>query len=194
MIVHHRNLLTKDGFLLQTFIQSLTKQVESLRSTVSKNALLGFKDMIESLKKRMDNDLDSLFSATMKKATDTNIFLSKAATDVLISMCNNCNEVKVMNALSSLASKKAAIVKIKILICLDALVKNLSDKIIDFKENILFMKYVTSYLADASEKVRNNAKTLLFQMQKELGQKDFERLIRNTCNDQQERKINQIFR
>jgi hypothetical protein len=83
LAVHHKDLLTNDSYILQNFIQGLIKQVESLRSTVSKNALLGVKDLIESLKKNLDNEIDYLLPAVMKKATDTNVFLSKAADDVL---------------------------------------------------------------------------------------------------------------
>ena len=85
LAIHHKETFIGDVFLMQNFIQNLIKQVESLRSTVSKNALLGFKDILASLKKRMDNDLDYLLPAVMKKATDTNTFLSKAATDLLVS-------------------------------------------------------------------------------------------------------------
>lgn len=63
--------------------------MESLRSTVSKNALLGVKDLIEALKKTMDNEIDYLLPAVMKKATDTNVFLSRAADEVLIAICKN---------------------------------------------------------------------------------------------------------
>lgn len=48
--VHHKEILLKDWVVTRVFIQSLTKQLESLRSSVSKNALLGFKDILESLK------------------------------------------------------------------------------------------------------------------------------------------------
>mmetsp|Transcript_32757 Transcript_32757/g.29041 ORF Transcript_32757/g.29041 Transcript_32757/m.29041 type:complete len:102 (+) Transcript_32757:311-616(+) len=99
---------------MQNFIQNLTKQVESLRSTVSKNALLGFKDILRSLKKKMDSELDYLIPAAMKKATDTNTFLSKTATEVLISACENCTESKIINVLSSFPAKKAPSAKVKI--------------------------------------------------------------------------------
>lgn len=85
LVVHHKELFMKDAYLMQNFLQGMVKQVENLRSTVSKNALISFKDIIEILKKRMDNELDFLIPAAMKKATDTNVFLSKAATEVLIS-------------------------------------------------------------------------------------------------------------
>lgn len=89
-------------YILQNFIQGTIKQVESLRSTVAKNALLGFKDLFETLKKSLDSELDHILSATMKKATDTNIFLSKAAEDVLIAIAENSSESKVVSAIQSL--------------------------------------------------------------------------------------------
>ena len=53
-------MLINDSYILQNFIQGIIKQVESLRSTVSKNALLGVKDLFDNLKKTLDPDLDFL--------------------------------------------------------------------------------------------------------------------------------------
>lgn len=87
--IHHKELLTNDNFLMQTFVQSLIKQVDSLRSTVAKNALLGFKDLISNLKVRMDGELDHVLMPVVRRAADTNVFLSKAATDVLVAAFNH---------------------------------------------------------------------------------------------------------
>jgi hypothetical protein len=55
------------------------------------------------------------------------------------------------------------------------------------------MNYLTSYLSDASEKVRDKAKQLLNTLKETLNTKSLEKLIRNTCNDQQEKRINGFY-
>ena len=187
--MHHKDLLTNDSYILQNFVQGLIRQVESLRSTVSKNALLAFKDLSNTLKKNLDSELDHILSATMKKATDTNIFLSKAAEDVLVTISQNSNESKIINAISSLSMSRAPSAKVKIQTCLETLIKRLGNKLVVFKENIAIMSYLSSYISDASEKVRNKAKSLLETLKSTLSAKNLEKLIRNTCNQQQHKSI-----
>lgn len=50
--------------------------VESLRSSVSKNALLALNDLIKLFQKQIDTDLDLVFDKVIKKAADTNVFIS----------------------------------------------------------------------------------------------------------------------
>ena len=187
MAIFHKELLTNDSYILQNFIQGIIKQVESLRSTVSKNALIGIKDLFDNLKKQLDSDLDFIIPAWMKKASDTNIFLSKAAEEALISICRNSSETKVINSITSLSNSRAPSTKVKIQIWLDVLIKRLGDKLLTFKESPTVMAYLTTYIADASEKVRDKAKELLNTLKKSMTQKQLEKLIRTTCNEQQEK-------
>ena len=122
MAVYHKDVLTNDAYILQSFIQGMIKQVESLRSTVSKNALLGITDLFNNLKKTLDNELDFVIPSWMKKACDTNIFLSKAAEDALIAIWKNSTETKVMSSLGSVSNSRAPSTKVKIQICLEAII------------------------------------------------------------------------
>jgi hypothetical protein len=191
--VHHREILVKDWIVTRVFIQGLTKQLESLRSAVSKNALLGFKDILESLKNKMDNELDYLLPAVMKKATGTNVFLSKAAESVLVAISKNWSEIKIISAFNSLTTSKVPSTKVKMQIWIDILIKRLGNKLIAFKHNTIIMSYLTSYLTDASEKVRDKAKILLESLKQVMTPKNLEKLIRSTWNDQQEKRIFGFF-
>lgn len=51
------------------------------------------------------------------------------------------------------------------------------------------MSYLSSYISDASEKVRDKAKILLETMKKSMTPKNLEKLLRNTCNEQQHKSI-----
>ena len=193
MAIFHKEILTNDSYIFQNFIQGIIKQVESLRSTVSKNALLGIKDLFDNLKRQLDSDLDYIIPACMKKASDTNIFLSKAAEEALISIWKNSNEVKIVNAITSLSNSRAPSTKVKIQIWLEVLIRRLGEKLLTFKESPTIMAYLTAYIADASEKVRDKAKELLNILKQSMTQKSLDKLIRTTCNEQQEKRISGFY-
>ena len=50
----------------------LIKLSESLRSQVSRNALLTFSDIFENLKRQMDASLETVIPPLLRKAADTN--------------------------------------------------------------------------------------------------------------------------
>ena len=129
----------------------------------------------------------------MKKACDTNIFLSKAAEDALTAISKNSTESKVISSLGSISNSRAPSTKVKIQICLEVIIKKLGEKLLTFKDSSIIMNYITSYIADASEKVRERAKELLNTLKLTLSQKSLEKLIRSTCNDQQEKKISSFY-
>lgn len=141
----------------------------------------------------MDNELDYLLPAVMKKATGTNVFLSKAAESVLIAISKNWSEIKIITAFNSLSTSKVPSTKVKMQICLDILIKRLGNKLVSFKHNAVIMGYLTSYITDASEKVRDKAKVLLENLKQTMTPKNLEKLIRSTWNDQQEKRIFSFF-
>ena len=56
-------------------------------------------DMFIYLKRCMDPDIDNIMKILLKKASDTNVFLSEEAEKCLISMCQNCQDSKVLQCL-----------------------------------------------------------------------------------------------
>jgi len=50
--------------------------VENLRSSVAKNALLCLNELIIVLGKQVDSEIDMIFDKVIKKAADTNVFIS----------------------------------------------------------------------------------------------------------------------
>jgi len=80
-------------------ISAILKIADSLRSSLSKIALMTINDMFIFLKRCVEPDLDGIIKLLLKKASDTNIFISEEAEKALISMCNNCNESKILQIL-----------------------------------------------------------------------------------------------
>lgn len=71
-------------------ITSVIKIADSLRSSLSKIALMTLNDMIQFLKRCMDPDIDPILKVLVKKATDTNTFLSEEAEKALVNLCIHC--------------------------------------------------------------------------------------------------------
>jgi hypothetical protein len=82
--------------LLHSLITAILKIADSLRSSLAKIALMTINDMFVFLKRCVEPDLDPIIKLLLKKAYDTNIFISEEAEKSLSAMANNCNESKVL--------------------------------------------------------------------------------------------------
>lgn len=98
---HHSSLLLQQGVAqLSVIVSSLIKLAESLRSSVSKIALMTINDMIVYLKRCMEPYLDNIYKMLLKKASlDTNSFISDEADRALVSLCSYCQDSKVIRAI-----------------------------------------------------------------------------------------------
>lgn len=95
VIVHHSEVLKKH-YHEENIIEGLIAQSSSLRSAVSKNGLLAFVEIFESLKRLLDGELDNIFPVLLKRAYDTNIFISEPADQALEAMCTHCSAKTVL--------------------------------------------------------------------------------------------------
>ena len=126
----------------------------------------------------MEPDLDSLIKVLMKKGSDTNVFIADEAENALIAMCNNCSNSKVLSSLLTLNLNKSAATRQKVCKCLEAIVKNLGNNILFFKDNDKLLSFLAVYLCDASQEVRNIAKRGFQTLSAEImSQNDLEKLL-----------------
>ena len=95
--------------------------VESLRSSLSKNAVITLHDLSNKVKKNLDTELDSIFSKLLKKTLDANSFISEEVRRALVSVCSNCNETRVVTLLHNAHSSRAIPVKITIINVLESI-------------------------------------------------------------------------
>lgn len=94
---HHQSLVLQNNIgMLGTLIGQLIKIADSLRSSLSKVALMTIGDMFTFLKRCMDPYLDSLLKILLKRGSDTNTFISDEAEKALALMCNACQDTKVL--------------------------------------------------------------------------------------------------
>jgi hypothetical protein len=71
-------------------VKQLTKLSDSLRSSLSKIALITIRDMFHFLKRVMETYLDPLVKILLKRASDTSAFIADEAEAALVTMTINC--------------------------------------------------------------------------------------------------------
>jgi CLASP N terminal len=71
-------------------VTQVIKIADSLRSSLSKIALITINDMFQFLKRCMEPFLESLMKILLKKGADTNSFISEEAEKALLTMSINC--------------------------------------------------------------------------------------------------------
>jgi hypothetical protein len=96
---HHQSIILQTGNSLQSLVGTLSKHADSLRSAVSRIALMTFADMFQTLKRVMEPCLVSIVKTLIKRATDTNHFIAEEADKCLAIMVQNCQESKVLQIL-----------------------------------------------------------------------------------------------
>ena len=82
-------------------MKQLTKLSDSLRSSLSKIALITIRDMFHFLKRVMETYLDPLVKILLKRGSDTSAFISDEAEAALVTMTINCSDTKVLTCLLS---------------------------------------------------------------------------------------------
>lgn len=78
---------------LHAVVSLFVEQVENLRSTVSKNALMGLGEMFRTLKRQMDPEIDHVLAALLKKFAEKS-FLADEADKTLNLLCENVTDTK----------------------------------------------------------------------------------------------------
>lgn len=74
LIRHHSDLLV--GGTVKALVPDIMKLSESLRSTLSKSAVIVINELSSKLKRQLDSEFDLIFSKLIKKSLDTNSFIS----------------------------------------------------------------------------------------------------------------------
>ena len=77
----------------------MVKLSNSLRSSLSKIALMTIGDMFQSLKRCMETYLDPLVKILLKRGSDTSAFISEEAETALLTMTMTCSDSKVLTCL-----------------------------------------------------------------------------------------------
>lgn len=130
----------------------------------------------------------------IKRATNTNQFISEAAEQTLISCCINCSEQKVFAALQNQNLKSNAF-KEKACQCYNILIEKLGSKLKNFKDVERLVQAVTHFLDESAAEVRNKAKFGILTINNVCSsQRELEGLmLKCRLNDKQKDKIRKII-
>lgn len=155
---HSSFLNASPTFSLHTTTQDILKLVESLRSNLSKNALITLTDMCTIFKKQLDPEAEMIIAKLIKKGSDANKFISEEVKQAFIAVSQNCSETKTVPTLLSISNQKAAPAKINICLCVESIItknENRVNQVRDFDKMVLLLG---NYMLDSAVEVRNASK------------------------------------
>ena len=149
---------------------------------MAKNACMAVQVIFSELPtKDHDPNIDYVFPILIKKATDTNHFVSEQADKALVVVCHACTEAKVFNSLQS-TTGRSNVIKAKLCMAYGCLIDKLGAKIKTFKDSDRLIKTIVTYLAEAAIEVRNQAKLNILSLKYNLPNgRDFDGLLLR-CN------------
>ncbi|KEG04556.1 conserved Plasmodium protein, unknown function [Plasmodium vinckei vinckei] len=136
-ILKYHDTLFFNNFMkdLRKICRSIVELLNSPRSCVSKNALLCLTEFYSIGKKKMDCTLDDVVMPCLKKAFQTsNDFLSTAANNSLLSICNSCSESKLIAYFVKIITLKQKTYNLICLKCLIAVIIKFEENISKYKE------------------------------------------------------------
>ena len=112
----HQDLILQHGATLHSLVKQLTKLSDSLRSSLSKIALITIRDMFQFLKRCMETYLDPLVKILLKRGSDTSAFISEEAEAALLTMTINCSDTKILACLlgQQQVNSKSSLVRLRI--------------------------------------------------------------------------------
>jgi hypothetical protein len=141
-------------------ILEMLKMVNSLRSSLSKNALIFMREMAVVMPKCVDTELFTILPGIMRKCIDTNIFLAEEADQTLIKIASNCMESKVVSALLQYSNvhNKTALSKAKTALAFNVIVERMGATVVRLKDINSFLATLINYSSNASPDVRHEAR------------------------------------
>ena len=96
--------------------------------------------------------------ALLKKAADTNVFISEASDSALISVCSGLSENRVFNSLQNIQNIKSNPMKMKMALCYNALIDKLGPKFRQFQNYEKLVTMVVQFMNEGALEVRNMGK------------------------------------
>lgn len=151
---------------------------ESLRSSLSKNALIVLGEMCEFLPRSLEGDLEQLLSLLLRKSVDTNMFISEVASKALEQMCQHLSDGRLITCLlANIAAIRSSLVKAKTATCFELLITRLKGQFPKIRDFARVVKTLFDYTQDASVEVRSAAKRAFQRLSQETSQDDLDRYM-----------------
>lgn len=163
-VLHHPQTVINSG-QLHSFIRLLMKQVENLRSSLAKNALLTMADCFQGLGKQLDAEVSGMVPGLLKRAGDSSIFLSESADRALERMIEHVSTARSLAALLAGLETRSTAQRSKAAYFLYLLSK--SNKASEYslcKEFDAFKVRIVKLLQDSSPESRQSARCMIKEL------------------------------
>ncbi|OQR81281.1 hypothetical protein ACHHYP_16518 [Achlya hypogyna] len=174
LAVHVPEVVGAAGF--SACVQDVCRHIGNLRSAVAKNAMLAIETLSLHVVKRMDAELDDVVPLLLKRAADTNAFLSEAGRQTLDAVVAGCAPSRVLAAVLPQATSKNCTVRKYVAVVLGKLAAGRLDVSRDADR---LLATVCAFVNDSSNEVRDAAKPTLLAL-RQAGLTDASRL-RKVC-------------
>lgn len=145
-----------------SLVLQIIRCADSLRSSLSKNALIVIGEMCEVLTKLIEPEIEVILNCLLRKSSDTNVFISGEAEKSLFIVCQTISETKVANILfQCVNNSRSSQIKAKAALCFQKIFENRKSEIKKCKELQKMMQVLANFTKEASSEVRTNAKSAL---------------------------------
>ena len=155
----------KEIFIVAPFHSLLLQVVrcaDSLRSSLSKNAIIVIGELCEFLSKLVEPELELILNCLLRKSVDTNIFISGEAEKSLFIVCRFVNESKVVSVIfQCISSSRSSQIKAKTALCFQKIFETRNSDIRKSRDLLKIMQVLSNFTREASAEVRSNAKSAL---------------------------------
>merc|ERR1711957_257576 len=126
--------------------KDLCKIIDNLRSQVAKNGSLTASTLYQEIaSKDIDPFTETCMPVLLKRAGDTNAFISEGARQALVALWQNCGENRVFAALQNQNLKNNQL-KEQVLFCYSILAERLGSRLKNFREVERFVQTVAAFL------------------------------------------------
>eukprot|EP00753_Platysulcus_tardus_P003737 PLAT12485.3.p2 GENE.PLAT12485.3~~PLAT12485.3.p2 ORF type:complete len:680 (+),score=377.10 PLAT12485.3:79-2040(+) len=188
LAMHHGDVLMR---VLHDCVAGVVAAVDNLRSSVSKNALIALEDMFVGLQRGMDGELDSIASALIRKATDTNDFLVTAAEAALAAMVRSATGSRVLAALLNQAAHRSSVIRARAARVTAMCVAALGNRVARSREMPRLLTMTKKFLGEGNADIRSAGRRIGFHLA-ESGAIDDDELHR-LLDDRSYRKVRDLL-
>lgn len=191
---HHSAILASNTAThLHSLILDLVKIVESLRSSLVKNCILALIDLIKSLKKALDPEVEVIIGGIIKKGLETGSFLGGHVHELLAAICEICSESRIVSALLNILGAHKSLVaianppvsvKLRAIMCIEKIINKLGNRLLTFKDNEKIINLLGNFLSEGSLELRKSSKRVFMIASKESSNSiEFERLVQRSVTE-----------
>jgi hypothetical protein len=162
LAAHHASLI--DPGKVHAIMVEILKQVPNLRSSVSKNALLALEAMCSAFSRAMDSEVEHIVPVLVKRCSDSNAFVCESASASFHTVVLRCSTARVVSALASHVTSKAAPIRREVARGIHALIAVQADGFQASKDLPALLQLVGRCLQDSNNEVRDVAKQCILSL------------------------------